>query len=65
MVEREVRLGRASAPTSVKLHRLRRWRWDVCDLPPGGHGVTIATGKPFGYSFTRIGALWSIGRHLR
>ena len=48
----------------MRLHRLRRWRWDVCDLA-GGHAATLASGKPFGYSFTRAGALRAIGRHLR
>lgn len=65
MIEREVRLGRASAPACARLHRLKRWRWDVRDPVPYGHGATLAAGEPSGYSFTRAGALRAIGRHLR
>lgn len=66
---REVRLVRVKrAPSSQRLHRLRRWRWDLKTYTPdpidtrpllvtGGH-------HELGYTFTRWGALRRIARAI-
>ncbi|OUD04683.1 hypothetical protein [Streptomyces swartbergensis] len=70
----EVRLIRVHrAPTSRRLHRLLRWRWDVTTYEPrvtqhpgvydGRNGAQHRPGCGFGYTFTRWGALRRIAHH--
>lgn len=69
----EVRLIRVRrAPTCLRFHRLRRWRWDVNTYTPrvttragiydGRNGAPHAWRSGFGYTLTRWGALRHIGR---
>jgi hypothetical protein len=70
----EVRLLRARAPKSVRLWRMRRWRWDVTTYEPrvtshpgvydGRNGPPHRPGCGFGYTFTRWGALRRIAHHI-
>lgn len=65
----EVRLVRVKrAPACERLHRLRRWRWDLKTYTPEPIDtrplMVTGGGHQLGYTFTRWGALHRIARAL-
>lgn len=67
----EIRLHRIqSAPRHRRLHRHLRWRWDVTNyLPtdptyPAVWDGRLHLGGECGYTFTKLGALIALSRHL-
>ena len=66
----EARICRARAPRSYRLHRLRRWRWDVVrykavpGIYPGVNDSRMHLSGDHGYTFTWRGAALAAARKV-